>query len=725
MLGFAFSEAHRSQEIMRKLHNQKANGGLGSTGDSGSQDNGLGNGQKRARRRRRTKKPSSGGGVPVRTGPRPVGVPGRPITTARPITHTSSGNYCLKQHASPMKRRDLHVALRCGMVSTGVNGGNLAAARVTVVNWDNQVVMDTFVKVPPEEVFDYHTEQTGITAELLAMTSALQFNVARAKVGNLIRGKILIGHGLEVDLGALNLTHPGCETRDLMTYPPFMRKVCDGQSTVVLPRKMDDLMNFVFGRILNSDRPTLLREAVGCMELYKHARFEWERELITAIQRKKQQREFIMNMRMNGGMQLSAIKENDTMVTGMDGLKVSGSRFSFPDKFDYEDATYTTMASTAEHVDDYSEQASFLTQETDPAEAHSFFQLRRVEQDYSPAHADNMSDLSSVYDAEEHEDVHKFTVPSTGIWSQNPQLASLTWYEDSQSHAMLPTEFGNNLVQSTSSLPIVEEELLPSQLLADIDVESRGYHQPRVLDFTHENDVDSQEEMYHERPRLSRRGSRRESCLVGRDGENVDSSDVRASVSGASGPAAKGHTAATLASDNAASGEDAQDYGYVDATDYRYNEDDGHSDEENEDAPECPQPGLARRRSSSGNTQREAHRQLRRNKSDELDGQKYHPDAPTAPEDKKKSWFGLGRRRRSIAESSLSNSDRVLREETIKTEPLSNSDRTHSRNNLLSNDQWLDAEVSPPKFSVFRRNSLSQSPSTKPRTTRPPPGFGS
>lgn len=47
---------------------------------------------------------------------------------------------------------------------------------------------------------------------------AIPFGEARIKVGNLIRGRIVVGHSLKNDFDVLCLTHPAKQIRDLAQY---------------------------------------------------------------------------------------------------------------------------------------------------------------------------------------------------------------------------------------------------------------------------------------------------------------------------------------------------------------------------------------------------------------------------------------------------------------------------------------------------------------------------
>jgi hypothetical protein len=100
-----------------------------------------------------------------------------------------------KKHDAPMTRSDLYFALDCEMVGIGPEGFDSAVARVTIVNWENQVVLDTHVQVPVP-VTDYRTHISGIQPEDLdPQNGARTFDEVRDAVSQILKGKILIGHG--------------------------------------------------------------------------------------------------------------------------------------------------------------------------------------------------------------------------------------------------------------------------------------------------------------------------------------------------------------------------------------------------------------------------------------------------------------------------------------------------------------------------------------------------
>jgi RNA exonuclease 4 len=187
-----------------------------------------------------------------------------------------------KHHDAPMTKSDIYFALDCEMVGVGPQGLASVVARVTIVNWENQVVLDTFVKVPVP-VADYRTHISGITAQDIQSENTMNYEQVRSAVKDIIHGKILIGHGLENDLTALGLVHPWCDARDTACYALYMRETVDPSTgkLVTRPRKLRDLTWEVLGRQIQHDGipHCPIDDAIASLDLYKAARFEWEHHL--------------------------------------------------------------------------------------------------------------------------------------------------------------------------------------------------------------------------------------------------------------------------------------------------------------------------------------------------------------------------------------------------------------------------------------------------------------
>lgn len=79
--------------------------------------------------------------------------------------------------------------------------------RVSMVNFQNEVIYDTFVK-PEEEITDYVTRYSGITAEALKDVTTTAQDVQKKILELVSSSDILIGHSLESDLNVMKIRHP-------------------------------------------------------------------------------------------------------------------------------------------------------------------------------------------------------------------------------------------------------------------------------------------------------------------------------------------------------------------------------------------------------------------------------------------------------------------------------------------------------------------------------------
>lgn len=191
------------------------------------------------------------------------------------------------------------------MVGVGPDGMTSAVGRVTVVNWENQIVLDTYVRVPAP-VTDYRTHVSGITPEHLQPRPGhvlMTFADVREQVQSILRGKILIGHGLENDLNALGLYHPWTDIRDTATYSFYMRDFRDPvtQCVSLAPKKLRDLAWERLGRQIQMPGAphSPVEDAVAALDLYKEVRGQWEDHLIHVAQQKdkEQQRQLVERRR--------------------------------------------------------------------------------------------------------------------------------------------------------------------------------------------------------------------------------------------------------------------------------------------------------------------------------------------------------------------------------------------------------------------------------------------
>uniref|UniRef100_A0A336LED7 CSON004167 protein n=1 Tax=Culicoides sonorensis TaxID=179676 RepID=A0A336LED7_CULSO len=99
-------------------------------------------------------------------------------------------------------KRDIF-AFDCEMCYTRTG---LELTRITVVNFDEKVVYDSFVK-PESEVVDYNTTYSGITAETLENVKTTIREVQAVLLSMFHADTILVGHSLDSDMKAVKLLH--------------------------------------------------------------------------------------------------------------------------------------------------------------------------------------------------------------------------------------------------------------------------------------------------------------------------------------------------------------------------------------------------------------------------------------------------------------------------------------------------------------------------------------
>ena len=177
------------------------------------------------------------------------------------------------------QERARYVALDCEMVGVGPTGRWSALARVSLVDWDGNAVLDEYVQ-PDQAVTDYRTHVSGVTPQHLEQATHTLATI-RPVVAALLRDKILVGHGLKADLTALQLAHPWYDIRDTAKYEPFMQvRFNDG---ILWPRKLRDLVAArpqTLGDLIDGFQQRShcsVADAVAALRLYQTVRTKWEK----------------------------------------------------------------------------------------------------------------------------------------------------------------------------------------------------------------------------------------------------------------------------------------------------------------------------------------------------------------------------------------------------------------------------------------------------------------
>ncbi|XP_078594772.1 RNA exonuclease 4-like isoform X3 [Branchiostoma floridae x Branchiostoma japonicum] len=160
------------------------------------------------------------------------------------------------------------VGMDCEMVGTGHRGSKSALARVSIVNQFGKCVYDKFVK-PKERVTDYRTFVSGIRPRDLM--NGESFKLVQKEVADILKGRILVGHALQNDMKALQMTHPKNMIRDTSNFPPF-KSLAGGNNTPSLKKLAAGVLHLQ----IQKGEHCSIQDAQVAMRLYTLHKKEWE-----------------------------------------------------------------------------------------------------------------------------------------------------------------------------------------------------------------------------------------------------------------------------------------------------------------------------------------------------------------------------------------------------------------------------------------------------------------
>jgi RNA exonuclease 4 len=173
----------------------------------------------------------------------------------------------LKNHKEdPLK----YLAMDCEMVGFGADGKEHALARVSLVNFNGAVLLDTFVK-PNVKVTDFRTEVSGVYPHNII--DAPDLATVQQQVTQLLEGRVLIGHSLKNDFRVLLLGHPRGSIRDTSKYRPF-RKLSRGKNP-----SLRMLAQQILGITIQTGSHDSVDDARVAMLLYRRVKDDWENYL--------------------------------------------------------------------------------------------------------------------------------------------------------------------------------------------------------------------------------------------------------------------------------------------------------------------------------------------------------------------------------------------------------------------------------------------------------------
>ncbi|XP_026819745.1 RNA exonuclease 4 [Rhopalosiphum maidis] len=174
---------------------------------------------------------------------------------------------CVNNQQQSKKDKDV-LAIDCEMVGIGQRS---ALARVSIVNSKGETIYDKFVK-PRGKVTDYRTRVSGIRPQDIA--NGELFAIVKTEVHQIVKQKILVGHGLEHDLVVLELNHPLHLIRDTSTYWNVK------ENTKVRKPSLKLLASRLLGVSIQDGEHSSVEDAKVALQLYMMVRKDWENRFI-------------------------------------------------------------------------------------------------------------------------------------------------------------------------------------------------------------------------------------------------------------------------------------------------------------------------------------------------------------------------------------------------------------------------------------------------------------
>ncbi|KAJ3219784.1 REX4, RNA exonuclease 4 [Dinochytrium kinnereticum] len=154
----------------------------------------------------------------------------------------------------------------------------VALARVSIVDFNGKVLLDTFCK-PKEEILDFKTKYSGVTAEDLI--DAPSVKTVQRMVAKLVKNSYIVGQSLENDVGVLELTVPAHRLRDTALYYKRFhpRGKAIGLRDLAKLNLGLDIQQGAHDSVRNHPTFFIIIDARVAMLLYRQLRSIWEKSM--------------------------------------------------------------------------------------------------------------------------------------------------------------------------------------------------------------------------------------------------------------------------------------------------------------------------------------------------------------------------------------------------------------------------------------------------------------
>ena len=163
-----------------------------------------------------------------------------------------------------------YVAMDCEMVGVGGQEDRDVLARVSIVNFHGTQVYDSFVR-PKEFVTNWRTHVSGVSSKNMA--TARSFDEVRNEVAELLKDRILVGHGIKHDLDVMMLGHPKKDIRDTSRFSGF-RKYSAGKTP-----SLKKLAKEVLGVEIQTGQHSSIEDARATMLLFRRHKQAFDTEI--------------------------------------------------------------------------------------------------------------------------------------------------------------------------------------------------------------------------------------------------------------------------------------------------------------------------------------------------------------------------------------------------------------------------------------------------------------
>jgi RNA exonuclease 4 len=182
------------------------------------------------------------------------------------------------------------IAIDCEMMRSNIGQ---VLGRVSIVNYENVTIFDTFVCYPePINITNTDEKFSGIDwNDIDPQNGAQPFSEVQTQLIDLLRDRIVIGHDIQKDLKAISMDLD-CSIQRLQVTSrlpsPFSMSVRDTQKYIGYRQyaiegahqgpSLKNLALKVLGRPIKQGRVSSVEDAIATMEAYRNAEADIDRE---------------------------------------------------------------------------------------------------------------------------------------------------------------------------------------------------------------------------------------------------------------------------------------------------------------------------------------------------------------------------------------------------------------------------------------------------------------